>query len=319
MYIIKQIPQDFYVKELMNLNLNFGRYSYFLLKKKNLTTLKALELVSNNSKINLKFIGYAGNKDKNAITEQYVSILNGNKNLENIKRDDIKLKFIGYGKNKISLGTNIGNEFKIAVRNLSRRHDKLNFIVNYFDEQRFSKNNILIGKNLIKRNFKEVCELLKLELSNPINSLSMMNKKLLRFYVHSYQSYLFNKAVSVYLKEKYKIYKKVKYSLGEFIFVDKKEKLKFPLISFDAKFNNKNKIYLKILKDEKIRLDEFLIKELPFLIEETIYRDVFVDVKDFKTLIYEKDELNTNKSKQIISFKLPKGSYATILIKLMFE
>ena len=319
MYKIKQIPEDFFVRELIKIDINSGNYAYFLLRKKNLTTPDSLELISYKTKINLKNFGYAGNKDKNALTEQYISILNGSKNLEYFKFDSIELKFIGYGKKKINLGGNLGNEFIITVRDLQKKHNKVNFIINYFDEQRFSRNNVLIGKLLIKRNFKEVCELLNLDSNNPINSLNIMNKKTLRFYLHSYQSYLFNEAVFEYLKNKHKNHKKVEYSLGEFIFVNKKEKLKFPLISFDAKFNKKDRIYLKILKKEGIELKDFLIKQIPWLIEETTYRSVFADVKNFKTLSYEEDELNPGKFKQIIKFILPKGSYATILIKQMFE
>lgn len=319
MYKIKQIPDDFYVKELIKLNLNQGNYAYFLLKKKNLTTLETLNLISEKVGINIKNIGYAGNKDKHAVTEQYVSIYKGNKNLDKIKIKNLELSFIGYGNEKIHLGNNSGNEFLITVRNLEKKYEKINFIVNYFDEQRFGKINIKVGKCLLNNKFKEACKLLNLDEKNPFESLNKINKKELRFYLHSYQSYLFNKAVSLYLKNKYKNYKKVKYSLGEFIFVNKKEKLKFPLISFDAKFNKKEKIYLKILKKENIKLEDFLIKKLPWLIEETTYRDIFVDVRNFKTLSYEKDELNEGKFKQIIKFQLPKGSYATILIKQMFE
>jgi tRNA pseudouridine13 synthase len=319
MYKLKQIPEDFYVKELLSPNINQGNYAYFLLKKRNLTTLDAIRLISETSGINLKNFGYAGNKDKNAITEQFISILNGTKTFENLRIRNIELKFIGAGKEKINLGNNLGNEFIIVVRNLNKKYDKINFIVNYFDEQRFSKNNSLIGKCLLKRNFKEACKLLGLGIENPINSLNSLSKKILRLYIHSHQSYLFNEAVSTYLKVRYNNYKKISYSLGNFIFVNKKEKLTFPLISFDTKFNKKEEVFLKILRKEGIKLEDFLIKQLPFLIEETTYRNIFADVKNFKTLNYEKDELNPGMFKQIIKFTLPKGSYATIVVKQMFE
>ena len=51
---------------------------------------------------------------------------------------------------------------------------------------------------------------------------------------------------------------------------------------------------------------------------ETVYRDVFVDVKNFKILEFAKDLLNPRAFKETISFELPKGSYATMLVKLMF-
>ena len=94
MYKIKQIPEDFYVKELIKLNFSPGNYTYFLLKKENLTTMQALELISNKSNVDIKDIGYAGNKDKNAIAEQNISIFKGNKNLESkedVKNDVIQL------------------------------------------------------------------------------------------------------------------------------------------------------------------------------------------------------------------------------------
>ncbi len=306
---IKQIPGDFFVKELIKTEIkNQGKYKCYVLKKKNFTTLKAIEIISKRFNLNLKDIGYCGNKDKNAVTEQFISIRT-NKNII-FNNKDIKLEFLGHLDNKINLGDNEGNYFEITARNLDKKYNKINNIVNYFDDQRFSKNNALIGKLLLKREFKKICKILK------INSMNEVNKKILRFYLHSFQSYLFNLAVSDYIK-KYKNYKKIKYSLGELFFIDKYEKLKFPLISFDAKFSKKDKIYLKFLKKEDIKLGDFIIKQFPYLIEETSYRDVFVKIKDFKILNYEEDELNPGKFKENISFILPKGSYATMVIKQM--
>ena len=209
------------------------------------------------------------------------------------------------------MGNNEGNYFEITVRNLDKKYNKINFIVNYFDDQRFSNNNVLIGKLLLKRKFKEISQILE------VNSVNEINKKILRFYLHSFQSYLFNLAVSNYIS-KYKNHKKINYSLGELSFVNKFEKIKFPLISFDTKFSKKIKVYLKLLTKEDIKLEEFIIKQLPYLIEETSYRDVFVKIKDFRRLSYEKDELNLGKFKEKISFILPKGSYATMVVKQMF-
>src|SRR3989344_1530087 len=312
MFNLKQIPEDFKVKETINLKLlNKGGYKCYLLKKKNFTTNDAISLLSKKFRINFKDFGYAGNKDKKALTEQFISIKT-NRDLKNFNFENIFLEFKGHLSDKIHLGNNLGNEFEIVVRNLSKKYAKINEIVNYFDEQRFSKNNVLIGKLLLQRKFKEICNLLD------VNNLNKLSKKELRFYLHSYQSYLFNKAASTYLK-KYKNYKKVEYSLGEFIFPKKSEKLKFPLISFDFKSGKKDKINLDILNSEGIKLDQFIVREHPWLIEETTYRDVFVKVKNFKTLKYIKDDLNSGKFKQIIKFSLPKGSYATILVKQMFD
>ena len=118
MFKIKQLLGDFYVKEIMKLNFNNGNYGYFLLKKKNLTTLDSLNIITNKLKIDLRFIRYAGNKDKKAITEQYVSVYKRNKNL---KLRNLELEFLGCGKERIKLGENTGNYFKIVVRNLNKK------------------------------------------------------------------------------------------------------------------------------------------------------------------------------------------------------
>ena len=48
MYKIKQIPEDFQVKELIKLNLKKqGKYKCYLLKKKNYNTLDAINIISN--------------------------------------------------------------------------------------------------------------------------------------------------------------------------------------------------------------------------------------------------------------------------------
>jgi tRNA pseudouridine13 synthase len=175
MHKIKQIPEDFNVKELIKLKFDNGNYSYYSLKKKNLTTPDAINLISKKLNINPKNIGYCGNKDKNAVTEQYISILKKNKNLN---LNNLELKFLGYGNKRINLGDNFGNEFIIAVRNLYKRYKKINIIVNYFDDQRFSKNNVLIGKYLLHGKFKEICEILNLDSINPLNSLMKLTRNI---------------------------------------------------------------------------------------------------------------------------------------------
>src|SRR3989338_6162306 len=95
---IKQIPEDFIVKEINDIKFDDnGIYSYFLLKKRNYNTLRAIKIISEKLKIPEKNIGFAGSKDKNAVTEQIISIKNGNKNIENIGFRDIELKVIGKG------------------------------------------------------------------------------------------------------------------------------------------------------------------------------------------------------------------------------
>ena len=164
MYKIKQIPEDFIVNEISKINKQEnGQYAYYILKKINYTTIDALQVLAKKFKIQLKNFGFAGNKDKNAVTKQKISIFRGSKSFENAKLNNIELKYLGNGKIPISLGDLEGNEFTVTIRNLDKEHaDKLLLFntkkircANFFGIQRFSSNNHLVGKQIIKRDFRK--------------------------------------------------------------------------------------------------------------------------------------------------------------------
>ena len=203
MYSIKDKPKDFIVDEIINLNLDGGGYIYFKLKKENFTTIKALELIAIRLNLKLKNFGFAGNKDKKAITTQACSVFGANEDkLKDLKLSNIKIEILGRGKSPISLGDLEGNSFKIFVK--AEKIKKTDFFVNYYGEQRFgiNCNNHIIGKYLLERRFKQACNNLNLSKINPINSLREFGARKLKFFLHSYQSYLWNSLVYETLKEK---------------------------------------------------------------------------------------------------------------------
>ena len=117
MYKLKQIPEDFIVNEISNFEVKGkGNYSYYILRKKNYSTLRAAEHIAEKIGIPLKWIGFAGNKDKAAITSQLISIKN--KKADGISLKDIELNYLGSGDEPISLGDLEGNRFEITIRNL---------------------------------------------------------------------------------------------------------------------------------------------------------------------------------------------------------
>ena len=128
MYQIKQKPEDFIVNEVLDLKLEPGNFSYYSLKKTDYNTVSALEVLSKRFKIPLKNFGFAGNKDRTAITTQHISIKKGSKKFEDQKFDKIELKFLGTGKNPISLAQNKGNEFEITIRNLEESQVNLEIL-----------------------------------------------------------------------------------------------------------------------------------------------------------------------------------------------
>src|SRR3989344_5998177 len=114
--IVKKFPEDFQVREVMELEICEGDYSYYLLRKKNWNTLDIVEKLE--KKLHTK-IGFAGNKDKHAVTEQYISIFKASQSkISKIKIADVSLEFIGKGNRPISLGMLQGNQFAITLRDV---------------------------------------------------------------------------------------------------------------------------------------------------------------------------------------------------------
>ena len=330
MHQIKRLPQDFIVKEISNLKIKEnGQYAYYLLKKTSYTTIDALQVLSDKFKIPLKNMGFAGNKDKNAITEQKISIFRGSKNFENAKFNNIGLKYIGNGKEPISLGDLKGNEFTIIIRNLDgnqikkikKFQNKRLKIPNLYGSQRFSKNNHIVGKAIIERDFKKAIKLilennglmeekiknyLQKNKNNYIEAIRLIPLKTRRLFVHSYQSFLFNKMILQYLDSNSKL-----------------KNIKIPIIGFDFELNSvKNaslkNIFKKTMKKEKLNPRDFIISQMPELTSEGSFRDLFFEMK-FKILEIGDDELNKNKKKIKIEFTLPKSCYATVAVEFFFQ
>ncbi len=307
---IKAIPEDFVVKEVIDLKTNSGDYSFYTLKKRNYTTIKAVSFIAEKLNVNVKNIGFAGMKDKNAVTEQAVSIFGGPK--KDFKFNDIELKFLGNGSERINLGDNKGNYFEIVVRNIEKVPKIKKFIINYFDEQRFSTNNAEIGKALIKGDFKNACDLLKNEeeiadclKTKPgdyVGALRNINKRILHLFIHAYQSYIWNKTVEEYLKKK------------------KSDKIKIPIVGFGTELGGKiGEIINKILKEEKINPRDFIIRQIPAISSEGNERDLIAEISELEIGKLEADELNSGKKKIKLKFFLRKGSYATAVVKQLFQ
>jgi tRNA pseudouridine13 synthase len=157
-------------------------------------------------------------------------------------------------------------------------------------------------------------------------ALKTIRRDLLEMFINAYQAYVWNETLKGLLEiEKVETFKR-KYRFGDLYFYDEiaEEKLKYfqeifiPAVSYKTQFND-NKIEQaveqvlaienKSLKDFKIDLN---IKGLFFKPYE---RNAIVIPEDFTINNKENDELYPKKLKLTLSFALPKGSYATILLK----
>lgn len=187
-FYFRQSPRDFVVDEIPLYPFSGeGEHLVLHVRKKNLSTWQIIDIFSNHLGIKGRDIGYAGLKDKNAQTKQYISLPRKFESvLENFEHEGIKILDKTYHNNKIRVGHLKGNRFFIRLKKVNptaavKIQEALKMIKqygmpNYFGFQRFG----LDGEN-----YKKGEAILA-------GSLKERNKKLAQFYVNAYQSYLFN-------------------------------------------------------------------------------------------------------------------------------
>jgi len=166
---LKEQIDDFIVKENAEQPQGEGDDLIFLMRKYNMTTLEAIHELSNVLHISPKRFGYAGNKDKRAITEQYVSVADlEEEELSSVLISDIELEIIGRGQ-RINLGDLNSNSFDVTVRSIKLPQDEIKervttvwdelegYMPNYYGRQRFGTRSIthLVGKKILKDELEE--------------------------------------------------------------------------------------------------------------------------------------------------------------------
>jgi len=148
-----------------------GQYLHITMEKFNLDTNEALRRVSRALYMSPKRIGYAGMKDKRAITSQRISIWNPEvERLKNFKSRYVALYDPLWKDEKIEIGNLQGNEFEITIREIPLAENELQKITeqcflqmqkgvaNYFGEQRFGGIRQIthrVGKEFILGNFEK--------------------------------------------------------------------------------------------------------------------------------------------------------------------
>ena len=288
---IKQTPEDFIVEEVFtHTPSGAGSYTWFTLKKRQLGTMDALHLLSKRWNRPFTAFNCAGLKDKQAMTTQTCSVKG---NAGNLKEKNFEVIIIGQSDRPVSLGMHSGNKFTITVRDVAEVPKKKQLFLNYFGEQRFSVNNHLIGKALVKGDYKTACDLIT-STGTPIkdaNELRAMPKKLLRLYVHAYQSRLWNE-----LLHEYELLGTIPDEL--------------PIVGFDS--DSKDKLFQAQLKKEGLKPRDFILKSMPELSEEGTIRKTHLTVTDLKIGKLKEQTV-------IIEFTLPSGAYATEVIRQLFS
>lgn len=306
MYHIKSIPEDFIVEEipLVELKTN-GIYIYFWLIKRDCTTINAVQEIANFLHIPAKYIGVAGNKDKLAVTKQLCSLkITYEKQLKQFIHKLIKIEIAGYGDERIAAGLLKGNYFQIIVRDADKIPSKKEWFINYFGTQRFSSDNIEIGKAILQQNFRLAVELLQESQKKFISSSSSTDfiqtikkvpNKILRLIINAYQSDLWNKIITQITKN----------TLPS-------ENLTVQLPGFGFEENQELRTrYEQLLEKDNLSLESFIVRSLPDISCEACERKVWIQVTNMT--------ITQNSDKTILlTFTLPKGSYATEVIRQLF-
>ncbi len=164
-----------------------GEHLMLKIRKKDLTTWDLIKKVSEATGCKIRDIGYAGLKDKDGLTTQYITIHRKYEaSLEKIDDNRIKILEKHSHKNKLKIGHLKGNNFFIRLKKVNAT-DALKIkealkkiqdqgLPNYFGYQRFGidGDNYKIGKDILEGKRKE------------------KNRKKRDFFISAYQSHLFN-------------------------------------------------------------------------------------------------------------------------------
>jgi len=155
----KQENIDFVVTELLGYEAEGEGENLFLtIQKQNMNTQYLVRRIAKFADVPRMDVGYAGLKDKNAITTQTFSVrLPGmpELNWSEIEDDEVKILNQNWSRKKIRRGSLKGNHFKIRLKEISgdnesieKRLDQIKQLgfPNYFGSQRFGRE----GDNLVQ-------------------------------------------------------------------------------------------------------------------------------------------------------------------------
>jgi tRNA pseudouridine13 synthase len=184
----KQTPRDFVVEEIPLYEFSGeGEHLILFVRKKNLSTTEMIGQIARYLGIKNKEIGYAGLKDKHAMTKQYISLHRKHEEaMEGFNFEGIKILSKTYHNNKIRIGHLRGNRFYIKLKKVNPTSaTKIDEVLkniekegmpNFFGYQRFGNDgdNHILGEKLAKGEARE------------------RNPRVKRLLINAYQSHLFN-------------------------------------------------------------------------------------------------------------------------------
>ncbi|MCJ7478585.1 MAG: tRNA pseudouridine(13) synthase TruD [Candidatus Nanohaloarchaeota archaeon QJJ-7] len=362
---IKEQIDDFVVEEKADPDTESGDSVIVKMKKFNMTTMEAIRELSNILHVSRKRFGYAGNKDKRAITTQYVSVEGlDEEDLQHVFIPDLEIEVVGKGE-PVGLGNLEGNGFEIVVRNIplpkDEIEDRIDTIVeeldgqipNYFGSQRFGSQRSItheVGREMLKGDYEQAVwtyiakpseqehekikkvredlwesreveraaekfpeqyryeKILLYHLAkNPEDysgAIKRLPEGLQQLFIHAYQSYVFNHALSSLLADGFEDFS-----------------AELPLAGYKTSLRDEEggRKIEELMEEDGIDQQDFKLPDFPHLRSEGDYRKCFVPFRDFDLKNIEDDELNMNKRFAEVSFELDSGSYATVFLRELMK
>ena len=171
---LRKKSEDFNVEEVVSIpgrshwiwmqDSSNGKHQIVKIKAKNWDTHVLVKELSRRLNIGQKSIGFAGTKDKRAITTQHFSVKTSMEKLSSVDLENIELEFLHSSVKPIRLGNLVGNKFKIRVTNSSNRNhindifsELDGFFPNYFGVQRFGAVRPIthiVGEKIVQGNYE---------------------------------------------------------------------------------------------------------------------------------------------------------------------
>lgn len=170
---LKTVPEDFIVREISDppRQKDNGEYSIATVTARNWETNRMVRLMSRNMGVSRDRIGFAGTKDKRAITTQLMSVYGTEELWQKVDLKDLKIENIYRGARGIEIGDLIGNDFEISVKNCTMDPSQIRETVdsdisiikqtggfpNYFGVQRFGAVRPVthrVGERLVRGDIK---------------------------------------------------------------------------------------------------------------------------------------------------------------------
>ncbi|MCQ2053330.1 MAG: tRNA pseudouridine(13) synthase TruD [archaeon] len=174
---LRESARDFVVKEIsVHPPERDGRFTIADVTSINWETNRLVRLLARSMNISRERIGFAGTKDKRAVTTQLMSFECPKENLSNVSFKDLEFSNIYTSNHGIRIGDLIGNEFEIVVRDIAIDIKDASTIIeetaseimkiggfpNYFGVQRFGTYRPvthLVGEAIVRGDLKKAVDI----------------------------------------------------------------------------------------------------------------------------------------------------------------